>query len=152
MKTTMDIHKILSYLPHRYPFLLVDRVLDLVPGQSIVAIKNVTSNEPFFVGHFPQRMVMPGVLILEALAQASCILAIETAYSQDPQTDSSSSLYFFAGLDNVRFKRVVEPGDQLRLEVEVVRYRQDVWKFKGTATVDGHVVCSADMTSARRDN
>ena len=152
MKTTMDIHKILSYLPHRYPFLLVDRVLELVHGQSIIAIKNVTSNEPFFVGHFPQRMVMPGVLILEALAQASCLLAIETAFKQDPQTDNSRSLYFFAGLDNVRFKRVVEPGDQLRLEVEVVRYRQDVWKFKGTATVDGQIACTADMTSARRDN
>jgi 3-hydroxyacyl-[acyl-carrier-protein] dehydratase len=151
MTTTMDIQKILSYLPHRYPFLLVDRVLDLVPGQSIVALKNVTSNEPFFVGHFPQRMVMPGVLILEALAQASCLLAIETAYSQDGQANSDS-LYFFAGLDNVRFKRIVEPGDQLHLEVEVVRYRQDVWKFKGIATVDGHLVCSADMTSARRDN
>ena len=152
MKTTMDIHTILNYLPHRYPFLLVDRVLDIMPGQSIVAMKNVTSNEPFFVGHFPQRMVMPGVLILEALAQASCILAIETAYKQDAETDTSRSLYFFAGLDNVRFKRVVEPGDQLHLAVEILRYRQDVWKFKGTATVDGHVACSAEMTSARREN
>jgi 3-hydroxyacyl-[acyl-carrier-protein] dehydratase len=151
MKTTMDIHEILNYLPHRYPFLLVDRVSDIILGKSIVAIKNVTSNEPFFVGHFPQRMVMPGVLILEALAQASCLLAIRTAYSQNGEGDDSESLYFFAGLDNVRFKRVVEPGDQLRLEVEIVRYRQDVWKFKGTATVDGHLVCSADMTSARRD-
>lgn len=145
--SSMDIHEILKYLPHRYPFLLIDRVLKLVPGKSLTAIKNVTSNEPFFVGHFPQRMVMPGVLILEALAQASGILAFKTTDS----LPDSGSLYFFAGIDNARFKQVVEPGDQLILEVEVIKAKQDVWKFKGIATVDGKLVCSADMMSAKRN-
>jgi 3-hydroxyacyl-[acyl-carrier-protein] dehydratase len=148
--TIMNTQEIIQCLPHRYPFLLVDRVLELNLGHSIVALKNVTSNEPFFTGHFPQRMVMPGVLILEALAQASCLLAIKTAYSQDSQAGDNDSLFLFAGVDNARFKRVVEPGDQLRLEVEVLRHRQDVWKFKGIASVDGHLVCETDMTSARK--
>lgn len=144
--SSMDIHEILKYLPHRYPFLLIDRVIEMVPGKSLTALKNVTSNEQFFVGHFPQRMVMPGVLILEALAQASGILAFKTTNT----LPDNGSLYFFAGIDNARFKRVVEPGDQLRLEVEVIKHKQDIWKFKGTATVDGALVCSADMMSAKR--
>src|SRR5687768_6618847 len=128
--SSMDIHEILKYLPHRFPFLLIDKVLQVEPGKSLIAIKNVTSNEPYFVGHFPQRMVMPGVLILEALAQASGILAFKTTNT----LPDNGSLYFFAGIDNARFKRVVEPGDQLKLEVEVVKYKQDVWKFKGIAS------------------
>lgn len=145
--SSMDIHEVLKYLPHRYPFLLIDKVIEMVPGKSLTAIKNVSSNEHFFVGHFPQRMVMPGVLILEALAQASGILAFKTANA----VPEDGSLYFFAGIDNARFKRVVEPGDQLRLEVEVVKHKQEIWKFKGIATVDGNLVCSADMMSAKRN-
>ncbi|CAM4450347.1 MAG: 3-hydroxyacyl-[acyl-carrier-protein] dehydratase FabZ [Legionellaceae bacterium] len=146
--SSMDIHEIIKYLPHRYPFLLVDKVIDIVPGKSLTAIKNVTSNEYYFVGHFPQRMVMPGVLILEALAQASGILAFKTAETKPDNGD----LYYLAGIDNVRFKKVVEPGDQLRLEVEVIKHKQDIWKFTGKATVDGILVCSADMMSAKRNN
>lgn len=142
----MDIHEILKYLPHRYPFLLIDRVLEIHEGKSLVAIKNVSANEPFFVGHFPERPIMPGVLILESLAQASAILAYETTKTRK----GDGYLHFFAGIDNARFKRVVEPGDQLRLEVEVIRAKQDVWKFTGAALVDGQVVCSAEMTSAKR--
>lgn len=143
----MSIHEILQYLPHRYPFLLVDRVLEMVPGKSLVAIKNITANEPFFTGHFPERMVMPGVLILEALAQATGILAFKS-HNEHPD---GKSLYFFAGIDNARFKKVVEPGDQLRLEVTVTKVKQDFWKFTGVATVDGVIVCSADMMSAKRN-
>lgn len=143
--SAMDIYEILKYLPHRYPFLLVDRVLKCEPGKSIIAIKNVTMNEPFFIGHFPGKPIMPGVLILEALAQTSGILANKTT-----ETTSEGFLYLFAGVDNTRFKRVVEPGDQLRLEVEFVRAKQDVWKFNGTAYVGEHVVCTTEMTSARR--
>lgn len=143
--SAMDIYEILKYLPHRYPFLLVDRVLKCEPGKSIIAIKNVTMNEPFFIGHFPGKPIMPGVLILEALAQTSGILANKTT-----ETTSEGYLYLFAGVDNTRFKRVVEPGDQLRLEVEFVRAKQDVWKFNGTAYVGEQVVCTTEMTSARR--
>lgn len=143
----MNIHEILKYLPHRYPFLLVDKVINLVPGESITAVKNVTCNEPYFSGHFPQKMVMPGVLILEALAQASGILAFKTANI----LPNGNSLYYFAGIDNARFKRVVEPGDQLSLEVQIIRHKQDFWKFKGIATVEGNMVCCADMISAKRD-
>lgn len=141
---TMDIQLIQEYLPHRYPFLLIDRVLHCEPGKSIIAIKNVTANEPFFMGHFPGNPIMPGVLILEALAQASGILANKTTETKE------GYLYLFTGVDNTRFKRVVAPGDQLRLEVNFVRARQDFWKFTGTAYVGEHVVCTTDMTSARR--
>jgi 3-hydroxyacyl-[acyl-carrier-protein] dehydratase len=143
----MNIHEVLQYLPHRYPFLLIDRVLSYEAHKSLVAIKNVTINENYFVGHFPQRPVMPGVLILEALAQASGILAFKSTN----QRPDGESLYFFAGIDNARFKQVVEPGDQLRLEVAVTRAKQDVWKFKGIATVQGHLVCEADLMSAKRN-
>ncbi len=136
----MDIQQILQHLPHRYPFLLVDRVLEIIPNHKITAIKNVTCNEPFFTGHFPQRMVMPGVLILEALAQAGALFASKTNLVQN-------SLFLFAGIENARFKRIVEPGDQLRLEVSLVKHKQAVWKFSGIATVDGELACSADMTS-----
>lgn len=141
----MDIHEILKYLPHRYPFLLVDRVLECVPGQKIVAIKNVTCNEPFFTGHFPHRLVMPGVLILEALAQSAGILAFKTTNT----LPDLHSLHFLAGIDNARFKRVVIPGDQLHLTIEVLRAKQNVWKFKGIAMVGDQLACSAEMTSIK---
>jgi 3-hydroxyacyl-[acyl-carrier-protein] dehydratase len=142
----MDIQEILQCMPHRYPLLLIDRVLELEVGKSLVAIKNVSYNEPFFTGHFPDRPIMPGVLILEALAQATCLLAIKSS-----DVDPKSKLYLFAGIDNARFKQIVVPGDQLRLEVELIKSKQDIFKFKGIATVDGQLVCSTDMISARKD-
>lgn len=143
----MDINEVLQYLPHRYPFLLIDRVLDFEPGKSLVAIKNVTVNEPFFPGHFPQRPVFPGVLIMEALAQATGILAFKSTDTKP----SDNSLYYFAGIDNARFKQPVQPGDQLRLEVEVVKHKRTIWKFKAEAKVDGKVVASADLMCAEQD-
>jgi len=146
MKCVMDIHEILKYLPHRHPFLLIDRVIEMEEGQSLVAIKNVTINEPFFVGHFPGRPIMPGVLILEALAQAAGVLA----YKSTNTLPSEGVLYYFAGIDNARFRRVVEPGDQLRLEVKVIRAKREMWKLEGQAHVDGELACSAELLSARR--
>lgn len=146
MNCVMDIHEILKYLPHRPPFLLVDRVIEIKEGESLVAIKNVTMNEPFFVGHFPNRPVMPGVLIVEALAQAAGILAYKTTNT----LASDGVLYLFAGIDNARFRRVVEPGDQLRLEVKVIRAKREIWKLEGTASVDGEIACTAELLSARR--
>lgn len=140
-----DIQQILEYLPHRYPFLLIDRVLEMEVGKSLTAIKNVTINEPFFIGHFPERPVMPGVLILEALAQASCVLASETINARP----GDGYLYLFAGIDEVRFKHMVVPGDQLKLEVEIERHKQSIWKFNNAAWVDGQMVCTAKMTCAR---
>jgi 3-hydroxyacyl-[acyl-carrier-protein] dehydratase len=137
----MDVYEVMKHLPHRYPFLLVDRVLECTPGQSVVAIKNVTINEPFFPGHFPQRPVMPGVLIMEAMAQASGMLA----YRTDPSLEQPGSLYFFVGMDKVRFKRQVEPGDQLRFEVDLVRTKRGMWMFSGKALVDGQVAASGDL-------
>jgi 3-hydroxyacyl-[acyl-carrier-protein] dehydratase len=146
MKSVMDIHEILKYLPHRHPFLLIDSVIEMEEGKSLVAIKNVTINEPFFVGHFPGRPVMPGVLILEALAQAAGVLA----YKSTNTLPSEGVLYYFAGIDNARFRRVVEPGDQLRLEVKVIKSKRDIWKLEGSAHVDGELACSAELLSARR--
>ncbi len=143
---SLDIYDILKHLPHRYPFLLIDRVVDYEPGKTLVAIKNVTHNEPHFPGHFPNRPIMPGVLILEALAQATGILAFKTA----DHIPDENSLYYFVGIDNARFKQPVEPGDQLRLEVEFVKQMRGIWKFKGQALVDGKVVCSADLMCAER--
>jgi 3-hydroxyacyl-[acyl-carrier-protein] dehydratase len=140
----MDIQEILKYLPHRYPFLLVDRVLEIA-SEKLVAIKNVTCNEPFFTGHFPNRLVMPGVLILEALAQSAGIYAFHSTGT----FPDDESLYYFAAIENARFKRVVKPGDQLLLTVELIRRKQNVWKFRGTATVDGELACSAEMTSIK---
>lgn len=137
----MDVFEVMKHLPHRYPFLLVDRVLECTPGKSVVAIKNVTINEPFFPGHFPQRPVMPGVLIMEAMAQASGMLA----YRTDPSLEQPGSLYFFVGMDKVRFKRQVEPGDQLRFEVDLVRTKRSIWMFSGRALVDGQVAASGDL-------
>ncbi len=143
----MDIHEILEYLPHRYPFLLIDRVVEVVPGKSIHAYKNVTINEPFFVGHFPHHPVMPGVLIMEALAQAAGILSFKTEDKKPTQSD----VFYFAGIDEARFKRPVMPGDQLHLHVEIERQMRGVWKFKGEARVDSQLAAEARLMCAKRD-
>ncbi|MBV1775819.1 3-hydroxyacyl-ACP dehydratase FabZ [Burkholderiaceae bacterium DAT-1] len=141
----MDILGILEHLPHRYPFLLVDRVTELVPGERIVALKNVTYNEPFFTGHFPKYPVMPGVLIIEALAQAAGVLSFKsTGERQD-----DGSLYLFAGIDNARFKAQVTPGDQLVLKVSIERKLRNIWKYKAVAEVAGNVVAEADIMCAQ---
>lgn len=146
MSHLLDIHKIMKLLPHRYPFLLIDRVLDIKLGESLVALKNVTINEAFFMGHFPERPVMPGVLILEAMAQAGGVLAYKT-YNEKAD---DGVLYYFAGIDHARFRRVVEPGDQLRMEVTVLRAKRNVWKLKGTAYVGEELSCSAEFMSAKK--
>ena len=145
--STINIHEVMKRLPHRYPFLMVDRVLECVPGQSLRALKNVTINEPFFPGHFPQRPVMPGVMILEALAQATGILAMASTDEQRGE----NSLYYFVGIDNARFKQPVEPGDQLVLDVVLTRSKRGIWMFSTEAKVDGKVVTSADMMCTARD-
>jgi 3-hydroxyacyl-[acyl-carrier-protein] dehydratase len=142
----MDIHKILTKLPHRYPLLLVDRVLEVEKGQRIKALKNVTINEPFFVGHFPHRPVMPGVMILEALAQTAAILSFETM-GKDPD---DNTVYYFAAIDEARFRRPVEPGDQLVLDVKLDRMKSSIFKFSGKATVDGVVVAEGLLTCTMR--
>ena len=142
----MDIHQIRKQLPHRYPFLLVDRVLELDKGKRIKAIKNVTINEPFFGGHFPNRPVMPGVLMLEAMAQAAALLAFDTA----GVTMYDNTVYYFAGIDGARFKRPVEPGDQLVMDIELDRVRAGIYKFKGSIRVDGEVVCEAELMCTMR--
>jgi len=143
----MDINEVMKHLPHRYPFLLVDRVLDFEEGKSLRAMKNVTINEPFFQGHFPHVPVMPGVLIMEALAQATGILSFKTTGN----LPTDNSLYYFVGIDKARFRKPVEPGDQLILEVELERRIRDVWKFKGTASVNGEVVASANLMCAEKE-
>jgi 3-hydroxyacyl-[acyl-carrier-protein] dehydratase len=142
----MDIHQILKQLPHRYPFLMVDRVLEIDKGKTIKALKNVTINEPFFEGHFPHRPVMPGVLMLEALAQAAALLAFDAL---DTSPDDQS-VYYFAGIDAARFKRPVEPGDQLLLEVELLRMKAGIFKFKTRASVAGETAVEAELTCAMR--
>lgn len=149
MKVIMNFEEIIKCLPHRYPFLLLDRVIELVPSESIVAIKNVTINEPFFPGHFPAKPVMPGVLILEALAQASGVLAYK---SSSEEAHQKNYLYLFAGVENTRFKRMVEPGDQLRLTAKLQKQRQGIWKFSGEATVDGELACSTEIITALKEN
>ncbi len=142
----MDIHQILQKLPHRYPILLVDRVLELEKNKRIKAIKNVSINEPYFSGHFPHRPVMPGVLMLEALAQAAAILAFETL----GMVPDSNTVYYFAGIDGARFKRPVEPGDQLTLDVTLERMKAGVFKFKARALVGEDVAVEADLTCTMR--
>lgn len=144
--TAIDVRGILEYLPHRYPFLLIDRVLELEAGKRIVAIKNVTINEPYFVGHFPHIPVMPGVLMIEALAQAAGVLSFETL----GQKSDPGSVFYFVGIDGARFKRPVVPGDQLRLEVEIVRFARSISKFKGVATVEGQVAAEAELMCTLR--
>jgi len=143
----MDIQEILEHLPHRYPFLLVDRVLELEPNKSIHAYKNVTINEPFFVGHFPHHPVMPGVLIMEALAQAAGILSFKSM-DEKPSPDT---VFYFAGIDEARFKKPVVPGDQLHLHIQLERQMRGVWKFFAEARVDGQLAASAKLMCAKRD-
>ena len=142
----MDIHDILKQLPHRYPFLLVDRVLEIEQGVRIRALKNVTMNEPFFTGHFPHRPVMPGVLMLEALAQAAALLAFDTL----GETPDDNTVYYFAGIDGARFKRPVEPGDQLILEVELDRMKAGIFKFKSRAKVGTELAVEAELMCTMR--
>ncbi|MDD2775461.1 MAG: 3-hydroxyacyl-ACP dehydratase FabZ [Gallionella sp.] len=146
MSTTMDIHEILKLLPHRYPFLLVDRVLSIDPGKEIVALKNVTINEPFFPGHYPHHPVMPGVLIIEAMAQAAALLSFKSSGTQA----DDNSVYLFAGIDGARFKRPVTAGDQLIIKVSLTRAMRGVFKFKGTVEVDGQLAAEAELMCAMK--
>lgn len=143
---TADINEIMRLLPHRYPFLLLDRVLECKPGKSILAIKNVSMNEPFFTGHFPQRPVMPGVLIVEALAQAACLLGIWSAEGGMEE----GTLYYFLGIDRARFKRPVEPGDQLQLHVNLTTSKRGIWKFSAEARVGDDLACTAEIMATAR--
>ena len=141
----MDIQKIQSLLPHRYPFLLVDRVMECEPGKRLLAIKNVTINEPFFQGHFPSKPVMPGVLLIEAMAQATGLLAMESA------DVPKEAIYYLVGVDKARFKRPVVPGDQLNFEVEVIKHRREIWVFSAEARVDGDLCASAEIMCTARN-
>jgi 3-hydroxyacyl-[acyl-carrier-protein] dehydratase len=144
---TMDIHKVLSLLPHRYPFLLIDKVVDYKRDDYLIALKNVSFNEPFFAGHFPVRPVMPGVLIIEAMAQATGLLAMESR----PEEVGEKALYYFVGIDKARFKRPVEPGDQLILDVRLRTVRRGIWMFTGSARVDDKPVATAEIMCTARD-
>ena len=143
----MDINEILRYLPHRYPFLLIDRVLSYEAGKSIEALKNVTINEPFFVGHFPHQPVMPGVLIIEAMAQAAAILSFVTMGAKA----DDKSIYYFVGIDNARFKRPVTAGDSLRITVTLTRHVRGIWKFSALARVDDVIAAEAELMCTVRD-
>lgn len=143
----MEIKEILEHLPHRYPFLLVDRVVECVPGERIHAYKNVTINEPFFVGHFPHHPVMPGVLIMEALAQAAGILSFKTMGSKP----DNNSVFYFVGIDGARFKKPVSAGDRVDMHVEIVRQMRGIWKYRAVAKVDDQVVAEAELMCAQRD-
>lgn len=143
----MDIHEILQHLPHRYPFLLIDRVLSVEPGKQIVALKNVSMNEPFFPGHYPHHPVMPGVLIVEAMAQAAALLSFKSLGNKPDE----NSVYYFVGIDGARFKRPVSPGDQLILKVEMTRNLRGLWKFKAVAEVDGQVAAEAEIMCTMRE-
>ena len=144
---SMDINEILRYLPHRYPFLLIDRVLSYEAGKTIEALKNVTINEPFFVGHFPHHPVMPGVLIIESMAQAAAILSFVT---MDAKADNKS-IYYFVGIDNARFKRPVTAGDSLRITVNLTRHVRGIWKFSAVARVEDVVAAEAELMCTVRD-
>ncbi|HRQ05690.1 MAG TPA: 3-hydroxyacyl-ACP dehydratase FabZ [Nitrosomonas halophila] len=145
--TTMDIHEILKYLPHRYPLILVDRVVSFEPGKQIHAYKNVSINEPYFVGHFPHYPVMPGVLIVEALAQAAALLTVR---SQETEKNTEQ-VYYFVGIDAVRFKKPVIAGDQLSLKVEIARQIKGIWKYTACAEVDGQIVTEAQLMCTARE-
>jgi len=142
----MNINDVKNFLPHRYPFLLIDKVLNIEIGKSLTAIKNVSFNEPHFTGHFPSQPIMPGVLIIEALAQATGILAFKSEVGKPRE----GQIYMLVGIDNARFKRMVEPGDQLKLEVEVITVKRGIWKFKGTAFVDDKVVTSVELMCTQK--
>ena len=143
-KPFMDIQGIMKQLPHRYPFLLLDRIVECTPGESLIALKNVTINEPFFPGHFPQRAVMPGVLILEAMAQATGILAFATI----GHPPGPNELYYFVGIDKARFREPVVPGDQILFKVKILAAKKNIWKFGGVAEVDGKVAAEAELMCA----
>ncbi len=143
---SLDISQIKEYLPHRYPLLLVDRVLDWESGKTIVAIKNVTANEEFFNGHFPHKPVMPGVLMIEAPAQSAALLSFLTM----GQKPDENSVVYFIGIDSARFKRPVVPGDQIRMEVEIVRHTRGIWKYRARATVDGQLAVEAELMCTMR--
>jgi 3-hydroxyacyl-[acyl-carrier-protein] dehydratase len=145
VKKPIDLNEIKTLIPHRYPMLLVDRVLDHEPGKTLHAIKNVTINEPVFTGHFPELAIFPGVLILEALAQATGILGFKSSEHRN-----KDEMYLFASIDKAKFKKPVLPGDTMHLHVEFIKERRGMWKFYGEARVDGKVVCSADLMCARR--
>lgn len=145
---TMDILGILEHLPHRYPFLLVDKVTHIELGKSLTAVKNVSFNEPQFTGHFPQKPIFPGVLIIEALAQATGILSFRSTESK-PTDDK---LYYLVGIDKTRFKKPVVPGDQMILQIDVIKQKRGVWKFNAIASVDGQIVASAELMCAERDS
>ena len=147
MDTAYDIEKVMKFLPHRYPFLLVDRVINLVPDDRIVALKNVTINEPFFQGHFPGKPIMPGVLIIEAMAQAGGILAYETG-----PPEKRNRLIYFMGMDKVRFRKMVVPGDQIIFEAKILKFRSKVAKMSGTAAVDGQLVAEAELMASFGDS
>ena len=146
MESDYDIQKIMEVLPHRYPFLLVDRVVEVIPDDRVVAIKNVTINEPFFLGHFPGRPVMPGVLIIEAMAQVGGILAYETA-----PPEQRDRLIYFMGMDKVRFRKMVLPGDQIKFEAKILKFRTKVAKMSGTATVNDQLVAEAELMASFGD-
>lgn len=141
----LDVNEIMKILPHRYPFLLVDRILELEPGKKIVGLKNVTMNEPFFPGHFPGHPVMPGVLIVEAMAQVAAILAYQSA------EENKGKVTYFVGIDNTKFRKPVVPGDQLRLELEATGCRRGIWNFVGKAYVDGKLVTEAELKATFAD-
>ena len=143
---SFDTQEILKLLPHRYPMLLVDKVIDYKAGEYLHAIKNVTINEPIFTGHFPGQPIFPGVMILEAMAQATGLLGFKTVEHR-----SEGELYLFAAIDNARFKQPVLPGDTMHLHIDFVKERRNIWKFHGEAKVDGKVVCSAELMCARRE-
>jgi 3-hydroxyacyl-[acyl-carrier-protein] dehydratase len=147
MNDVMDIQKILTYLPHRYPFLMIDKVISIVPDKSIVALKNVTMNEPYFLGHFPDNPIMPGVLILETMAQTTGILALHAN-----KENNEKFLYLFAGIEKARFKKRVVPGDQLIIEAEVLNRKKQFWKSYVTAKVEGELVCEATLLGAGSEN
>ena len=146
MTVALDIHQILEHLPHRYPILLVDRVLEVVPGERIKSLKNVTVNEPFFPGHYPHHPVMPGVLVVEAMAQTAAILSFKTMGNKP----DDKSVYYFVGIDGARFKRPVSPGDQLIIDVTLQYNKRGMWKFSGVAKVDDQVAAEAELICAVR--
>ena len=141
----MNINDIMKYLPHRYPFLLVDRIIDLQPGEHISGIKNVTFNEPFFQGHFPGQPIMPGVLIVEAMAQVAGVMAFRSG------VEGTGRSVYFMSIEKAKFRRPVIPGDQLKLDIKVLQQRGNVWKFSGTATVDGKLASEAEFTAMVTD-
>ncbi len=147
MMADFNIQEVMRYLPHRYPLLLIDRVLELEPGKHIVAVKNVTANEPYFPGHFPGQPVMPAVMILEAMAQATAILCMRTLN----QLPVDGAIYYFVGIDGARFRKPVLPGDQLHLRIEILKHSRGIWKVNAFGSVDGKTVASAELMGALRE-